>query len=90
MSKPNYELNEDRVLVKKLEAKPTGGLEIPEGTSTESGYLQGEVVVVGDCKKIKEGDIVHFKEGYSKITIEGVEYYLMREQYVVGRIKNHA
>mgnify|MGYP001582189733 CR=1 FL=1 len=86
---PNIELIEDRVLVKKL-AKPAGGLEIPEGTSTESGYLQGEVVGVGDCKTIKVGDVVYYKEGHSKILLDGEEYFIIREQYGVGRIKNHA
>lgn len=91
MQKPNIELIEDRVLLKKIEEKPAGGIEIPEGTGAAAmEHFKGEVVCVGEgCKKVKEGDMVLFKDGYSKLTLEGEEYHIVREGSVVGKIKDH-
>ena len=90
MTKPNIELIEDRVLLKKIEEKPTGGIEIPAGTATTSEHFKAKVICVGaDCKKVKEGDTVLFKDGFSKLTLEGEEYHVVREGNVVVRIKNY-
>ena len=92
MTKPNIELIEDRILLKKIEEKPSGGIEIPDNTGTQAmEHMKGEVVCVGDdCKKIKEGDKVLFRDGYSKLQLEGEEYHIVREGNVVGRIKDNA
>lgn len=91
MTNPNIELMEDRVLLKKIEEKPAGGIEIPEGTAGALEHFKGEVICVGVlCKVVKEGDVVLFRDGYSKLTLEGVEYHIVREGSVVGKIKDHA
>ncbi len=92
MTKPNIELTENRVLIKKIEEKPAGGIEVPEGTGTETmKHLKGEVICIGElCKKIKEGDVVLFRDGYSKLQLEGEEFHIAREDSIVGIIKDHA
>ena len=81
---------EDRVLVRKVEDKALGGIEIPEGTGNALDHFKGEVVCIGDsCKKVQEGDVVLFRDGYSKLTHEGVEYHVIREGNIVGKIKKH-
>lgn len=92
MTKPNIELMEDRVLLKKIEEKHPGGIEVPpDAGNITIEHMKGEVVCIGaDCKKVKEGDVVLFKDGYSKLNHEGVEYHVVRESSVVGKIKDHA
>ena len=87
------EMTEDRLLLKKrIEKKGEGGIELPpDGSINSTDYFAGEVIVAGDgCKKIKQGDTVLYKEGYSKLSFEGTEYHVVREGSVVARINDHA
>jgi len=91
----------DRVLVKPGipdEGKKTkSGIIIPD-TATKERPEQGEVIAVGPGKvtddgklvpmNIKIGDIVLFsKYGPDEIKIDGVEYYILREDSILAVIQ---
>lgn len=88
----------DRVLVKYSEEaeKTSGGLYIPD-TAKEKPQ-KGEVVAVGSGKvtddgklqavAVKVGDIVLFdKYSGSKVTMDNVEYLIIKEEDVLGIIE---
>ncbi|HLA49934.1 MAG TPA: co-chaperone GroES [Thermodesulfovibrionia bacterium] len=85
----------DRILVKYSEEaeKSAGGLYIPD--SAKEKPQKGEVVAVGPGRitddgklqkmDVKAGDIVLFdKYSGSKITMDNVEYLIIREDDVLG------
>lgn len=91
----------DRVLVRPGlpdEAKTTkSGIIIPETVNKERPE-QGEVVAVGEGRttdegkhipmKIKVGDRVLFsKYGPDEVKIDGVEYYILREEAILAVVK---
>lgn len=91
----------DRVLVKPGipdEGKKTkSGIIIPDTASKERPE-QGEVVAVGEGRttdegklipmRVKVGDIVLFsKYGPDEVKIDGVEYYILREDSILAVIK---
>jgi chaperonin GroES len=80
----------DRVIVRALEAeeKTAGGLFIPD--SAKEKPQQGEVVAVGPGRigddgktitmEVKVGDkILYGKYSGTEVTVEGVDYLIMRE-----------
>jgi chaperonin GroES len=78
-----------RVVVKPEEAeeKTASGIVLPD-TVSQKQPARGEVIATGpDCKAVKKGDIVLFKE-YSptKVEIDKVEYYLVDEEDLLGTI----
>lgn len=88
----------DRVLVKYSEEadKTAGGLYIPETAKEKS--QKGEVVAVGPGKvtddgklqsmSVKVADIVLFdKYSGSKVTIDDVEYLIIREEDILGIVE---
>ncbi len=85
----------DRVLIKRVEPEEEyrGGIVIPD-TAKEKPQ-EGEVVAVGDGKvldsgtkvkmSVKTGDRILFgKYAGTEVTIENVEYIIMREDEVLG------
>ena len=91
----------DRVLVKRLDedAKSSGGIIIPD-TAKEKPQ-EGEVVAVGEGKvldsgtkvemSLKPGDRILFgKYAGSEVTIDDVEYLIMREDEVLGILEGKA
>lgn len=98
MSKVNFELFDDRVLVKPSEAetKTAGGIIIPD-TAKEKPQ-KGTVVAVGKGKyaeqtgnlipvPVKEGDeIMYGKYGGTEITIDGVDYLIMRSSDILLKL----
>lgn len=88
----------DRVLVKYSEEaeKTAGGLYIPD--SAKEKPQKGEVVAVGAGKitddgklqaiAVKVGDTVLFdKYSGSKVTIDDVEYLIIKEEDILGTIQ---
>jgi chaperonin GroES len=88
---------QDRVLVKRLEAKEQvkGGIIIPD--SVKEKPMQGEIVAIGGGKvkddgskqpmDLKVGDIVLFgKYSGTEVNIEDQEYLILREEDVLGII----
>src|SRR5213080_3410582 len=88
----------DRVIVKRIEEgeQIRGGIIIPD--SAKEKPQEGEVVAVGEGKKldngdrvpldVKEGDRVLFgKYSSSEIKIDGEELLIMREDEILGIIK---
>ena len=83
--KLNYELYDDRVLVKPAaaETKTAGGIIIPD--SAKEKPRQGKVVLVGGAKKdeemeVKKGDIVLYgKYAGQELTIDGEDYLLVSQ-----------
>jgi len=87
----------DRVLVKPIDAeeasKTASGIIIPDTVSKEKPE-QGRVVAVGggrweDGKRIpisvKVGDKVVFSRyGYDEVKLEGVEYYILKEENILA------
>ncbi len=85
----------DRIVVKRLEEKETvqGGIIIPD--SAKEKPQEGEVVAVGQGKRlesgkvvspdVKAGDRILFgKYSGSEIKLDGEEYIIMREDEVLG------
>ncbi len=88
----------DRIVVKRIEQKETiqGGIIIPD--SAKEKPQEGEVVAVGQGKRldtgkvvaldVKAGDRILFgKYSGSEIKLDGVEYIIMREDEVLGVIE---
>ncbi|MEJ7821125.1 MAG: co-chaperone GroES [Chitinophagaceae bacterium] len=98
MAKENFELFDDRVLVKPNEAeeKTAGGIIIPD-TAKEKPQ-KGTVIAVGKGRfaeqtgnliplQIKAGDtIMYGKYGGTEINIEGVDYLIMRATDILMKI----
>lgn len=99
MANENFELFDDRVLVKPnaAEEKTAGGIIIPD-TAKEKPQ-KGTVVAVGKGKyaeqtgtliplQIKAGDTVMYgKYGGTEITIDGADYLIMRASDILMKVK---
>jgi len=85
----------DRVVVKRVEDKETmqGGLYIPD--SAKEKPQEGEVVAVGQGKRLENGKVVALdvkagdrilfgKYSGSEIKLDGQEYIIMREDEILG------
>ncbi len=85
----------DRIVVKRIEEKETvlNGIIIPD--SAKEKPQEGEVVAVGNGKRLddgkiapmelKAGDRILFgKYSGSEIKVDGTEYMIMREDEVLG------
>ena len=98
MAKENFELFDDRVLVKPNEAeqKTSGGIIIPD-TAKEKPQ-KGKVIAVGKGKyaehtgnliplQIKPGDtIMYSKYGGTEINIGGEDYLIMRASDILMKV----
>src|SRR6202171_581346 len=91
----------DRIVVKRIEEKENmqGGLYIPD--SAKEKPQEGEVVAVGQGKRlengktvaldVKAGDRILFgKYSGSEIRLDGNEYLIMREDEVLGVLDGSA
>lgn len=89
----------DRVLVEipPREEKTKSGIILPESASKERPE-EGKVIAVGEGRvneqgetipvSVKVGDrIVFAKYGYDEIEVEGVSYYILREENILAVIK---
>jgi chaperonin GroES len=86
----------DRVVIKRVEEKGDalrGGLYIPD--SAKEKPQEGEVMAVGKGKRLEDGKLVVLdvrvgdrilfgKYSGSDITLEGIEYMIMREDEILG------
>lgn len=98
MAKENFELFDDRVLVKPnaAEEKSAGGIIIPD-TAKEKPQ-KGKVIAVGKGKyaeqtgnlipmNVKVGDTVLYgKYGGTEITLQGEDYLIMRGSDILMKI----
>jgi chaperonin GroES len=92
MTDIKFKPNEDRVLVKPAaaEEKTAGGIFIPD-TAKEKPQ-RGEVIAVGPGKKdepitVKAGDVILYgKYAGTEISIDGVDYLIMRNSDIFGTI----
>ena len=92
MSKINFKPNEDRVLIEPAEAetKTSSGIIIPD-TAKEKPQ-KGKVIAVGEGLKdkpvtVKVGDnVLYGKYAGTEITIDGKEYFIMRNSDIFGII----
>lgn len=90
MSKVNIKPLADRVLIKAApaEEKTAGGIIIPDAAKEKP--QRGTVIAAGPGKKdepttVKEGDTVLYgKYAGTEITVEGVEYLIMRESDILA------
>lgn len=92
----------DRVVVlpaeKEGEKKLASGIIIPETVDKEKP-AQGTVIAVGPGKyddgklipmQVKANDVVLFsKYGYDEVKIEGVEYYILSENNILGIVNKN-
>lgn len=89
---------QDRLLVRRVEEqeKTKGGIIIPD--SAKERPLEGEVLAVGNGKRLEDGTLVPLdvKKGdrilfgkYSgtEIKVDGVEHLILREEEVLGVIE---
>jgi len=85
----------DRIVVKRIEEQETvrGGIIIPD--SAKEKPQEGEVVAVGQGKRLEDGKLVPLdvkvgdrilfgKYSGSDIKLDGEEYMIMREDEVLG------
>src|ERR1700760_3526116 len=85
----------DRIVVKRIEEKEImqGGLYIPD--SAKEKPQEGEVIAVGKGKRLDDGKMVALdvkvgarilfgKYSGNEITLDGLEYLIMREDDVLG------
>ncbi|HUF45325.1 MAG TPA: co-chaperone GroES [Aestuariivirgaceae bacterium] len=85
----------DRVVVRRIEedSKSKGGIIIPD--TAKEKPIQGEIVAAGPGARdevgklqpldVKAGDLVLFgKWSGTEVTIEGVEYLIMKESDILG------
>ncbi|MEK7116834.1 MAG: co-chaperone GroES [Patescibacteria group bacterium] len=91
----------DRILLKPLTEdetnKTASGIIIPDTVSKEKPE-QGIVMAVGDGRwddgkkipvSVKVGDKVVFSRyGYEEVKLDGVEYYILKEENILAVIKN--
>lgn len=98
MAKQNFELFDDRVLVKPnaAEEKTAGGIIIPD-TAKEKPQ-KGTVIAVGKGKyaeqtgnliplSVKEGDTVMYgKYGGTEINLDGEDYLIMRASDILMKV----
>jgi len=86
---------QDRILIRRIEEeiKTSGGIIIPD-TAKEKPQ-QGEVVAVGNGKRLDDGKVQHVdvkvgdrilfgKYSGSDIKIDGVEHLILREDEILG------
>ena len=91
----------DRIVVKRIEQgeERQGGLFIPD--SAKEKPQEGEVVAVGKGKRLEDGKVVPLdvqtgdrilfaKYSGSEIKVDGEEFLIMREDDVLGVIKDAA
>ena len=89
---------QDRLLVRRVEEqeKTKGGIIIPD--SAKERPLEGEVIAVGNGKRlddgklvaldVKKGDRILFgKYAGTEIKVDGVEHLILREDEVLGVIE---
>lgn len=90
----------DRILLKPLSQEEmnvtTSGIIIPDTVSKEKPE-QGMVVAIGDGRwengkkvpiSVRVGDKVVFSRyGYEEVKLDGVEYYILKEENVLAIIK---
>ena len=85
----------DRIVVKRIEEQETtrNGIVIPD--SAKEKPQEGEVMAVGHGKRLENGTLVALdvkatdrilfgKYSGSEITVDGIEYIIMREDDVLG------
>jgi chaperonin GroES len=85
----------DRIVVKRIEEKETiqGGIIIPD--SAKEKPQEGEVIAVGQGKRLENGKVVALdvkagdrilfgKYSGNEIKLDGNEYVIMREDEVLG------
>lgn len=85
----------DRIVVKRIDEKETrrNGIFIPD--SAQEKPQEGEVLAAGRGKRLEDGQltalavqpgdrILFAKYSGSEITLDGVEYIIMREEDVLG------
>ena len=93
----NYELFNDRVLLKKIdepiEEKTESGIILPletqEKAQRNKNIFSGEIVLTGiDTKLVGKRDVVIFNlASATKLFLDGNEYYLLGEQMLLGKKK---
>jgi chaperonin GroES len=89
----------DRIVVKRLEEKETiqGGIIIPD--SAKEKPQEGEVIAVGQGKRLENGKVVPLdvkagdrilfgKYSGNEIKLDGNEYVIMREDEVLGILES--
>lgn len=95
----NFTPLKDRVLVKRIdqEERSPGGIIIPD--TAKEKPMEGKVLAVGSGTRdnngtvhpldVKVGDRIMFgKWGGTEIKLEGVEYVIIKEQDILGIIKD--
>ena len=96
----NFTPLKDRVLVKRIdqEERSPGGIIIPD--TAKEKPMEGKVLAVGSGTRdnngtvhpldVKVGDRIMFgKWGGTEIKLEGIEYVIIKEQDILGIIKEY-
>ena len=76
----------DRLIViqEAVEEKTAGGIILTEKARKKNQPFRGKVYSVGECKYVKQGDIVMFDHDKAFTdTIAGEEYVFMKEEAVL-------
>ena len=89
----------DRIVVRRIEAEETttGGIIIPE--SAKERPLQGEVIAIGNGKRLEDGSVTPLdvkagdrilfgKYAGTEIKVDGIEHLILREDEVLGVVES--
>ena len=89
---------QDRLVVRRVEEEETtkGGIIIPD--SAKERPLEGEVIAVGNGKRLEDGSVIPLdvkagdrvlfgKYAGTEVKVDGVEHLILREDEVLGVVE---
>jgi chaperonin GroES len=89
---------QDRLVVRRVEEQETtkGGIIIPD--SAKERPLEGEVIAVGNGKRLEDGSVIPLdvkagdrvlfgKYAGTEVKVDGVEHLILREDEVLGVVE---
>jgi co-chaperonin GroES (HSP10) len=79
-----------RCLIKhEKDAVTKAGLVIPENVNEKGALGKGEIVAVGNSKRLQVGDKVYFKKyAIDEVEVDGVVYSIIENKHVLAKIED--
>ena len=79
----------DRIFIDRFTEKSTSLIELPDSLKEKADF--GKITAAGPESKFKVGDVVFFgKFSGSKLLYEGIEYFWMQNENVIGVVNGKA
>jgi co-chaperonin GroES (HSP10) len=75
------------VIRHEKDAVTKAGLVIPDNVGEKGALGKGEVVAIGNSKRLEVGDRVYFKKyAIDEVEVEGVVYSIIETKHVLAKI----